>query len=286
MRPHKIEEYLGKAAFGFEIIDCQPLTGGTSSQVFLLTDAQQESYVFKSNDNIREEIDYLTQYSKISLFPRVLYCDLERSGYLYSFMPGQVEKKMLDKQKILTDFVIKVLNNYQVVEEGPWGWVNEPKKNWQDFLLTEMEVVKEVNRQILTPEDDRLIKEIGQKIMQNSSKPYLLHGDSGVHNFLQKEGELVGVIDPEPLIGPRIYDLICAFCSTPKDLTYEVIATAASNLAGEQWSRRNLVEEVLMGLYFRFPRCFYHHPIDLPAYLIAWKKWKKEYLEVRKVIDR
>ena len=274
-----IEEWNKKGVLDFEIIDCQKLTGGTASQVWLLTDCHQEKYVLKSNENIQEEIDYLTEHSTLSLLPKILFTDSVKNEYLYPFMSGEVEKKMVDKQNILSTFVIKILNSYEAIESSHWGWTTEPKQSWQEFLLTEIAAIREVNSSVLTEADHQLVKKICLKKIRNPEKAYLLHGDSGVHNFLQSDGELVGVIDPEPLIGPRIHDLVSAFCSTPEDLTYEVISTAISQLEGEEWSRKKIIEEVLLGLYFRFIRCIYHHPIDLPIYLIAWENWKSKYLE-------
>ena len=44
----------------------------------------------------------------------------------------------------------------------------------------------------------------------------LMHGDFGLHNMLFLNGELVGIIDPQPLIGDALYDLI--FCLLSDEL--------------------------------------------------------------------
>jgi hypothetical protein len=40
-------------------------------------------------------------------------------------------------------------------------------------------------------------------------------------------------------------------------------------------NEKRLYEEVLLGLFIRLARCKLHHPVDLPAYLNAWNKWKE-----------
>ena len=52
---------------------------------------------------------------------------------------------------------------------------------------------------------------------------YFLHGDTGVHNFVFRQNQLVGVIDPDPMAGPVIYDFTYAFCSSPDDLDMETL---------------------------------------------------------------
>ena len=83
------------------------------------------------------------------------------------------------------------------------------------------------------------------------------------------------MIDPTPVFGEPLYDLIYAFCSSPDDLTKETINSAASHLIikGNK-SEQLLYEEVLIGLYLRLATCIRHHPNDLEDYLKAWNYWK------------
>ncbi len=108
-----------------------------------------------------------------------------------------------------------------------------------------------------------------------------MHGDCGVHNFIFNDGELFGVIDPIPVIGDPIYDLIYAFCSSPDDLTKETIDSAVSQLMIKK--EKNipfLYEEVIIGLYLRLGTCIKHHPHDFEEYLKAWYYWKDLIMNV------
>ncbi|WP_282942628.1 hypothetical protein [Paenibacillus sp. RC67] len=105
---------------------------------------------------------------------------------------------------------------------------------------------------------------------------YLLHGDTGIHNFVFNEHSLVGVIDPSPMIGPVLYDFTYAFCSSPDDLDQETLFSTFSFLNHEPLERSSLIEEVLFQLYCRIGICIQHHPHDLQSYLKAWDYWKTQ----------
>nr|WP_239587430.1 phosphotransferase [Bacillus pakistanensis] len=60
----------------------------------------------------------------------------------------------------------------------------------------------------------KLVQRLAESSNRIPSKgPFLLHGDCGVHNFVFKGGSLSGVIDPTPVLGEPLYDLLYAFCS-------------------------------------------------------------------------
>ncbi|WP_237690810.1 phosphotransferase [Paenibacillus caui] len=111
----------------------------------------------------------------------------------------------------------------------------------------------------------------------DSSLRYLLHGDCGVHNFLFSQGKLAGVIDPTPVVGDPVYDLIYAFCSSPDELRPDIIRPSMERLSAALHKSYDLKSEVLVGLYFRLDACIRHHPKDLDAYLEAWSNWTGLY---------
>jgi aminoglycoside phosphotransferase (APT) family kinase protein len=105
-------------------------------------------------------------------------------------------------------------------------------------------------------------------------RAYLLHGDTGVHNFVFHDRALVGVIDPSPVIGPILYDFLYAFCSSPDDLSAETLLGAYRLLRNKPVDERRLIEEAAVQLYCRIGICLMHHPQDRDAYLDAWAHWK------------
>jgi hypothetical protein len=129
---------------------------------------------------------------------------------------------------------------------------------------------------ILSDEDYYKVKAIFVRIAADEGKltKYLLHGDTGVHNFVFHEEELKGVIDPSPMVGPMLYDFTYAFCSSPDDLNLETLLAAFALLHHEPIERTKLIAEVIFQLYCRIGICIRVHPHDLEDYLKAWDYWK------------
>ena len=98
----------------------------------------------------------------------------------------------------------------------------------------------------------------------------------GVHNFVYKDNKLTGVIDPSPIIGPKIYDFTYAFCSSPDSLNEDMLYSLFKLWdIDHSFSRERLMDEVLFQLYTRIGVCVKVHPHDLNDYMAAWAEWRK-----------
>jgi len=249
------------------------LSGGTTSELYLL----QSRYVIKKNEPqvLKAEAVFLKEYSEILLFPTLIYEEPQNNYIVYSYIKGESIYKRKYKRELLVELVQNIFNHYKIAEsEGGWGWTDDQSPSWNDFLLQRAIEATNILKNYLSEEDSKLIYTlIKNKKSEMINQPYLLHGDCGVHNFIFIEDKLTGVIDPTPVFGPRLYDLIYAFCSSPDDLKIETIETAANALLEDT---KNLYEDVMIGLYLRIATCIKHHPSDLDEYLNAWEYWKRQ----------
>jgi hypothetical protein len=158
-----------------------------------------------------------------------------------------------------------------------WGWTDELTDSWRGFLLNEIIEANRILDSHLEKDEFTFVLNLLESPKRNSldREPFLLHGDCGVHNFIFNDGQLRGVIDPTPVIGDPLYDLIYAFCSSPDDLTKETINSAVSHLIVKVDKINSILyEEVIIGLYLRLRTCIKHHPNDFEEYLKAWYYWK------------
>ncbi|MFG6494718.1 aminoglycoside phosphotransferase family protein [Fictibacillus sp. UD] len=262
-----------------EIIEYKPLTGGTVSQLFLLHTEDGNHYVVKSNEPriTQSEADYLKSYAKLELLPNLHYVEQSHKYLVYSFIDGSTNYVSNNKQELLVRLVQNLINHYKTVpERNGWGWADEPTDSWHSYLLNRTMDAKKVLNSYLEDDDHDLVFDLVQEVKDVELQPYLLHGDLGVHNFIFNNGHLNGVIDPTPVIGDPLYDLIYAFCSSPDDLTQQTIGSAASVLISKgNRINANVYENVMIGLYHRLATCIKHHPHDLKEYLNAWNYWKK-----------
>lgn len=136
-----------------------------------------------------------------------------------------------------------------------------------------MEAYENVRRYI-SEEDYRIVLKLANRDA-GVNQPFLLHGDFGFHNFIFRQNRLHGVIDPLPILGDPLYDLIYAFCSTPEDVTKETIDYVMKQCVFHK-TERDLYEEIVIGLYLCIETCLRHHPKDLEDYLVAWRYWMNE----------
>ncbi|MEH7443880.1 phosphotransferase [Bacillus sp. JJ1122] len=253
--------------------DYKKLSGGTTSELYLI----QSRYVIKKNEPqvLKAEAVFLKEYSEIQLLPTLIYDEPQNNYIVYSYIKGESIYKRKYKRELLIELVQNIFNHYTIVEtEGDWGWADEPSSSWKHFLLQRARGATTILKDFLSEEDHELIYTlINKKESDTINQPYLLHGDCGVHNLLFEESKLTGVIDPTPVIGPRLYDLIYAFCSSPDDLNIETIEAAANTLLEDT---KNLYEDVVIGLYLRIATCIKHHPEDFDDYLNAWVFWKRQ----------
>ncbi len=252
------------------------LNGGTTSTIYLL----DEQYVIKLNESdvIREEAYFLQFYKKDELFPKLLYKEPLNRYIVYSFLEGTTSCKLGHKRSVLSKLVKEVINKYEVATEvDGWGWKESPVQSWNEFLTTNVMEAHENVRRYISEEEYRTVFKLANSPSRGTgiNQPFLLHGDLGFHNFIFQGNKLHGVIDPLPVLGDPIYDLIYAFCSTPEDLTKETIDYAMKQCVFYK-KDRDLYEEIVIGLYLRIDTCLRHHPKDLEDYLAAWRYWMDE----------
>ncbi|WP_459502310.1 aminoglycoside phosphotransferase family protein [Bacillus sp. C1] len=256
------------------------LTGGTTSRLYLIEGKKR--CVIKLNDPkvIEEEAYFLNFYKDESIFPKLLYVDPINRYMIYSFIPGSTSYHAGNKKEILCTLVQEVIHTYKpAIEMDQWGWKEEPVDSWKSFLLKRVMEARENVRAYIAEEDFHEVLKLVHSPNRTtySNQPYVLHGDCGFHNFICKENKLYGVIDPLPVLGDPIYDFIYAFCSTPEDLTKEVINDVVEQCVFHTNKREKILyEEVVIGLYLRIETCIRHHPEDLEAYLKAWRYWMNE----------
>ncbi|MBS4220871.1 aminoglycoside phosphotransferase family protein [Bacillus sp. FJAT-49711] len=280
---HNIAALNNDHLLDFMILDWKELSGGTSSNVWKLIGDNGRSYVYKGNekDVVIEETLFLNSYKHIKMLPEIIFIDENQEFYIYEYIEGEIRPTLNDKKSNLELLVDDLILHYVPFADNKWGYTYQRYDSFNEFLLSEVNDAKKTIDTVLTIEDYELVKSLTET-RQIGEKPYLLHGDCGVHNFLQKNNRLIGVIDPLTLAAPPLFELVFAFCSSPDQLTYDVIYEAARKLPTYNQSRKYLVEEVLIGLYLRIERCLYHHPDDLKDYIEAWTYWTELHETVNK----
>jgi fructosamine-3-kinase len=254
----------------------EELKGGTVSKLYLFN-IDSNKCVVKLNEPqvIESEAFFLKYYKETHLLPRLLFVEPSYRYIVYSFIDGSTNFVRKNKKMMLKTLVKGLLNNYKPAPKDiGWGWVDQPIDSWQSFLLNEIVEARKIIDSRLDNADYHFVCNLVKK-NRVDSKPFLLHGDCGVHNFIFNGRQLSGVIDPTPVIGDPLYDLNYAFVSSPDDLTKETIESGVRHLTAKRdMNHSDLYEQVIICLYLRLGTCIKHHPNDFEEYLKAWYYWK------------
>lgn len=259
-------------------------SGTTNGVLYNLLINKIPSYVIKIDNpmNITATHDFLTAYKDVRLLPDVLFTGQEKEYIVYSYISGETHINRGFKKEWMTILIKELFNKYEKVDKDtPWGRINGTHRNtWSDFNEISLESAQKNIGNFLPSEDHKRVEILVEKLIKyhHQEEKYYLHGDTGVHNFVYLHNRLEGVIDPSPLIGPKIYDFTYAFCSSPDSLDLSTLFSAFSLWNGQaSFTEERLLDEVLFQLYTRIGVCIKVHPHDLSGYMEAWKEWR-EYL--------
>jgi thiamine kinase-like enzyme len=264
-----------------EIVRIQKLSGTTSGFVFKLESKQESKFILKFDDPNQIELakHLLDTYRDSILLPKVLLIAEDNSYFVYTFIDGTTHVGRGQKREWMKTLVKDLLNKYvKDTKTNTWGRIAYPRETWKEFNETSIEEARMNLKNVLSIEDYNYVKFKTNQLFNDDSEQgnkYLLHGDTGVHNFVYNDSTLIGVIDPSPMVGPIIYDFLYAFCSSPDDIDSDTLFYASESLQQGNVERTRLVEETLIHLYCRTGLSVRHHPNDLTEYIKAWEHWKQ-----------
>lgn len=252
------------------------MNGTTDGLVYTLAVNEEPKYVLKldSPENISLVESLHLTYRDSPLLPRLHYTDPAKTFIVYSYIPGTTHYHCGSKINWLSLLVKELLNHYIIYEQtDKWGRLVHQRDSWREFNERSVEGARGNLGDLLPAEDYYKVKTLIESTFRVNER-YLLHGDTGVHNFVFHDSTLTGVIDPSPIAGPVIYDFTYAFCSSPDDLNLETLFAAFELLNHQTIDKSRLIEEVTLQLYCRIGICAKVHPHDLESYLQAWDYWR------------
>lgn len=256
-------------------------SGTTDGLVYTVSENNAPKYVLKLDkpQQINSVILFFNTYRDSALLPKLYYTDPEKMFILYAYIKGVTHHHRGPKIDWMSLLVNELLNHYvKYDQDAYWGRLDGiPQQTWHDFNRRSLESAHTNIGDLLPIEDYLKVESIVERIALDEKQEvkYLLHGDTGVHNFVFQNNILSGIIDPSPLIGPIIYDFTYAFCSSPDDLNVETLLSTFSLLKQVSIEKSRLIEEVIFQLYTRIGICIRVHPHDLEDYLKAWEYWRK-----------
>ena len=240
----------------------QYLNTGASSTVFLLNDC----YLVKQNTKLilKAEIEFL-EHNNSDMFQKIIYVHPKYEFVVYKFINGDTMKHVENVNDTIQK-LIDITKTYINYNKGGFGYLNEETSSWSRFLKDET-TYSSLNLKQYIP-NKKIVNKCIEILENYPFDKKLLHGDFGTHNFIQENGKLVGVIDPMPVIGDSLYDLLFAIVSNVNILSSFTLEDLYSLIDEPQEKIKAMLVVVL---YCRISRCLKYNPQDIEAYMEVWK---------------
>lgn len=252
-----------------KITKTKNLKGTTNSTILLLND----QYVLKIDDPmyIKETISFL-ENCKSSAFTKLLYSNKEKNFIVYQYLEGKTYPSFenIDVYQLLKD-LYKITQSYPKSNEK-YGHLTYKFDTWTEFLKDDISYCKE-QITCLDDIDYQLINLEINNLNRFEFDKVLMHGDFGTHNFIFSNNKLVGIIDPQPIVGDSLYDFFFACVSDTKILKAVTLDQIFSIPNAPKSKMKSMF---LIVLYNRIQRCLKYHPSDLDYYLNLFNTIKQE----------
>lgn len=239
---------------------------GACSKVILLNN----KYLIKQNDAIEvEELFY--KYNKIDMFQKLIYVEPSYRYIVYGFVEGETMGEVDNPQDVITK-VVKIANSYADYDKEGFGYYEEKVNTWEEFLESEIQASSKNVKEYI--KDNKEVFDCINILKKYDFKKKVLHGDFGTHNFIKKDKKFVGVIDPQTVIGDKLYDILFAIVSNV-DILNSVTLEKLEVIINEE--KEKIYSMLMIVLYSRISRCLKYHREDIDAYMNYWN-----YLKIKK----
>lgn len=175
-----------------------------NSQVYLIND----EYILKKDvcRIIKNEVFFINKYKNIIPCEEIVNYKNGGEYIIYKFVKNNPSNLNKISIKEYLKNVIKLVSNYKSTEIKGYGRISELCDTWKSFLEKEIED-KEKNLEI-DKEKKMKVNRCINVINKYEFQKKLLHGDLGFYNIIFNKKNIELLIDPFPIIGDPLYDII------------------------------------------------------------------------------
>lgn len=241
---------------------------GAVSRVILLND----KYLIKQNKNLLSEIEFF-KHNNIDMFQKLLYVEPNNTYLVYSFVEGKPMNDVSDPLDTINK-VLKVTSSYTTYNKEGYGYFLQLVDSWDSFLRSEIEHSSRNTKDYIS--NPSLVNKCLDSLKKYKFTKKVIHGDFGTHNFIEKDGKLVGFIDPDTVIGDPLYDTLFAIVSNV-DILQTITLESLYDLINEE--KEKIYSMLVITLFSRISRCLKYHKEDIDIYMNYYNylKGDKEY---------
>ena len=246
------------------LTDFKYFRDGTDSRIFLING----KYIVKQNspELLKSEFEFSKTYEENKKLQHVIMADDEYKYIVYEFIPGDVMHVVNNVEELLFN-IKEIINSYKDYTGTDFGYLYQPSNSWIDFLKTQVHEAS-----LTLPDSFDFLPQVYEAISTLEHCKFqkkLIHGDLGTHNFIKKNGDFVGAIDPIPTAGDPLYDFIYA-CLSNLDIVKYLSVDFLVEKTGE--SAEKVKAMLIIELFCRMSICLRHHKEDFDSYVDFWYK--------------
>lgn len=168
--------------------------------------------------------------------------------------------KQVDDVNDTINKIITITSNYTNYNSKKFDYLNEEVNSWTTFLKNEVDYSSSNLRNYIS--DKILVNKCINTLKKYNKK--ILHANFVTHNFIKTKGKLIDAIDPMPVIGDYLYDLLFAIVSNVTILS-NIILDKLYTLINEPQEKINSILAIV--LYCRISKCLKYHPKDIDIYM-------------------
>ena len=224
-----------------------------------------DKYVLKqfNKDDFNANKVFENYYKFIKAFRKSIYNNEEHHYMVYDY---------IEQDKIIDYTKIKIINQiYDVIKEerrydaSYFGYFNEEKNSWYEFLLEEINYSKSIIKDVAI--DTKIVDKALKNVKKEKTEHYLLHGDLGAHNFIIKD-KIINIIDPIVLVGDYLYDFYYAILSN-----YDIASSLDFDFILSYFDRKEKYKKSLFIIvyFIRMCRAYKYNEIDFNNFLKDYK---------------
>ena len=246
-----------------ELLSVQEMKNGTDSKVFLVN----EKYIFKFHNpnTIKAEFEYFNSYP-CDINEKIVFVSKDYSYIVYEFIENDGTLENIESLILkIKDYV----DVYPVFDGDKFGFLFEETNTWLECLKNELEDKKVHSLKVLNESDYQKALHALEMLGNYTFTKKLMHGDFGLHNLLFLNHRLIGIIDPQPLIGDPLYDFIFCILSDEDIAKPEIIMNLHAFAPNEP--KEKIDAMIVFVLFCRIARCVKYHLAELDHFKKLWQ---------------
>lgn len=248
------------------------LTNKNNTKVYLLNN----KYIVKESDSITIKCENLFfNIYKGAKFEKIIYFSQKSNFIMYKYLKANCKLNQKSFNKFQRQ-IKKIMKNYVSTKFEGYGRIENLKVSWNEFLVSEIE---EKDDAVQDKNKGLKVRNAIDKIKKYPFNKKIIHGDFGIYNMIYTQNKIKLIIDPQPVLGDYMFDVITFLFSKKDFFKIEYIYTLSREY---HESVEKVISLMYVILYLRIGilKKYNTNDSDINKYNNIWNKIEKEEIKI------